>query len=94
MISQTGGQPEACAINLEAFISNDDGVLRKYGELSPAEKAKAGAKGTSAGLVGMVVGGAIAGPPGMAIGAGIAATVAGVGAEDEYKRKKRNEEQK
>jgi hypothetical protein len=93
MISQTGGQPEACAINLEAFISNDNGVLRKYGELNPAEKAKAGAKGTSAGLAGMVLG-AIGGPPGMVIGAGIAATIAGVGAEEEYKRKKRNEEQK
>lgn len=89
-ISQPEGSSKSCAINLEAFISNDDGVLREYGVLSPAEKAKAGAKGTLGGFGGAAIG-AIFGPPGMIAGAAVGATIIGMGAEEDYEKRKKEQ---
>jgi len=90
-ISQPEGPPKACAINLESFISNDDGVLREYGKLSPSERLLSGAAGTLGGIVGATALGAIGGPVGALVGAGLGAGIIGAGVEEDFEVQKKKD---
>jgi hypothetical protein len=88
-ISRPNAPPKACAINLDSFISNDDGDLRKYGDLSPSERCEAGIAGTAGGVVGGVVGALIGGPVGAVAGVGLGAGIVGAGVEGDFEDQKK-----